>query len=202
MKKELAEIENTRKEYPVSMNKDQFYQVAHISKKTALYLLSTGIVPCKDTGKKTRRYTISTDDVIKYLIDRKIHPARYIVSEGWYAGKPGKYKPRLSYRSTLMELDDDAVNRFKEYLAEEIAEADDLLSIRQVSELTGYSTTSVQRWCCEEGIKHFHIRGKVLIPKVALIDYLTSEGAHKTTRKSVIHLLLIQGFFTKERESK
>jgi len=67
MKKELAEIEKIRIEYPVAMNKEQFYQIAHISKKTAQYLLSTGIVPCRDSGKKTRKYTIFTDDVIDYL---------------------------------------------------------------------------------------------------------------------------------------
>lgn len=58
MKKELAEFDNIRKAYPVTMNKDQFYRIANISKATALYLLSSGLVPCKDTGKKTRKYTI------------------------------------------------------------------------------------------------------------------------------------------------
>lgn len=202
MKKELAEIEEIRKEYPVTMNKDQFYQIAHISKKTALYLLSTGIIPCRDSGKKTRKYTIYTEDVIKYLIDRDIHPSRYTASEGWYCGKPGKYKPKQSSRATLMELDGNALDRFKAYLTEEFAEADDLLTIPQVSELTGYSTTSLFRWCREKGIKHFHIRGKVLVPMIILIDFLTSEEAHKTSRKSMIHFLLIQGFFAKERGKK
>ena len=43
-----------RNKYPKTMNKEQFYRAAHISKATALYLLQSGLVPCQDTGKKTR----------------------------------------------------------------------------------------------------------------------------------------------------
>lgn len=41
-----------RSEYPETISKDQFYRMAHISKATALYLLQSGLVPCKDSGKK------------------------------------------------------------------------------------------------------------------------------------------------------
>ena len=39
---------------PDVMSKDQFYKLCHISKSTARYLLQTGKVPCRYTGKKTR----------------------------------------------------------------------------------------------------------------------------------------------------
>lgn len=45
-----------RRAYPETISKEQFYRIAHISKATALHLLQNGLVPCKDTGKKTRRY--------------------------------------------------------------------------------------------------------------------------------------------------
>ena len=44
-----------RRAYPETISKEQFYRIAHISKATALHLLQNGLVPCKDTGKKTRR---------------------------------------------------------------------------------------------------------------------------------------------------
>ena len=47
--------ESIRHKYPEAVSKDQFYQIAHISKATALHLLQNGLVPCKDTGKKTRK---------------------------------------------------------------------------------------------------------------------------------------------------
>lgn len=70
MTESMKYYESIRRKYPETVSKDQFYQIAHISKATALHLLQNGLVPCKDTGKKTRRYTIRTDDIIFYLIDR------------------------------------------------------------------------------------------------------------------------------------
>ena len=63
MTESMKYYESIRRKYPEAVSKDQFYQIAHISKATALHLLQNGLVPCKDTGKKTRRYTIRTDDI-------------------------------------------------------------------------------------------------------------------------------------------
>ena len=76
--------ESIRRTNPETISKDKFYKIAHISKATALHLLQNGLVPCKDTGKKTRRYTIRTDDIIFYLIDRELHPDRYGATDRWY----------------------------------------------------------------------------------------------------------------------
>ena len=35
-----------RKQYPVTISKDQFYRIAHIGKATELYLLQSGLVSC------------------------------------------------------------------------------------------------------------------------------------------------------------
>ena len=53
MKAQFEYYEEIKRTFPHTMSKDQFYQVAHISKATALYLLQSGLVPCKDSGKKT-----------------------------------------------------------------------------------------------------------------------------------------------------
>ena len=63
----LLECYKILEQYPDSMTKDQFYRIAHISKRHAKYLLDSGLVPCHDSGKKTRRYTIQTRDVILWF---------------------------------------------------------------------------------------------------------------------------------------
>ena len=87
-----------RRTYPETISKDQFYRIAHISKATALHLLQNGLVPCKDSGKKTRRYTIRTDDVITYLIDREIQPEKYGAPDHWYRDRSGYRKSRNTFR--------------------------------------------------------------------------------------------------------
>ena len=93
-----------RRAYPETISKEQFYRIAHISKATALHLLQNGLVPCKDTGKKTRRYTIRTDDVITYLIDREIHPEKYGAPDHWYRDRSGYRRSRNTFRYELSSL--------------------------------------------------------------------------------------------------
>lgn len=59
---------------PDVLTKDQFYQLCHISKSTALYLLRSGKVPCEWTGKKTRCYKIKKEEVKTYLEKRGVFP--------------------------------------------------------------------------------------------------------------------------------
>ena len=73
----LLECYKILEEYPNGMTKDQFYRVARINKQHAKYLLDSGLVPCINTGKKTRKYHIATHDVITYLCDREDHPEKY-----------------------------------------------------------------------------------------------------------------------------
>lgn len=63
--------------YPEKIGLEQMRVICHISKKTARYLLTSGLVPCIDTGKKTRQYIINTKDVIAYLKKRQSNPQRY-----------------------------------------------------------------------------------------------------------------------------
>lgn len=73
----LLECYKILEEYPNGMTKDQFYRVARINKQHAKYLLDSGLVPCINTGKKTRKYHIATHDVITYLYDREDNPEKY-----------------------------------------------------------------------------------------------------------------------------
>ncbi len=81
---ETTKYQYILEQYPIYMTKDQMYRICHISKKTCLFLLESGLVPCLDSGKKTRRFKIKTTDVIHYLEDRDIHPEYYKPPEGYY----------------------------------------------------------------------------------------------------------------------
>ena len=84
------EIRKLRRQYPEYITKDQMYRICHISKRTCLFLLESGLVPCHDSHKKTRRFKILLDDVIQYIQCRKAHPDRYLPPAGYYKSNPGK----------------------------------------------------------------------------------------------------------------
>lgn len=69
-------------EIPEILSKEQFYKLCHISKTTALHLLRNGIVPCSNSGMKTRCYKIKKVDVQEYLSKRAIFPEAYSAPSG------------------------------------------------------------------------------------------------------------------------
>lgn len=183
-----------RRTYPETISKDQFYRIAHISKATALHLLQNGLVPCKDSGKKTRRYTIRTDDVITYLIDREIQPEKYGAPDHWYRDRSGYRKSRNTFRYELSNLSETEKRLFEEYTQTELASYGDLLSVEETMEITGYSSTAIYRWCNAKKLKAFNISGRFLIPKISLVDFLVSQYSFDITRKTRKHTLLIKSF--------
>lgn len=194
MKEKLEYYESIRRQYPEVISKDQFYRIAHISKATALFLLQSGKVPCKDSGKKTRRYKIRTDDVILYMIDREVNPANYRAPDCWYKERSGHYNSRVTYRNQLSEMDEETQEAFHAYITSQLDDYDDLMTIAEASEFIGYCDTSFHRWCNDKLLKAFNISGKFLIPKISLADFLVSQYSFDITRKTWKHLLLIKGF--------
>ena len=76
MKKELYNLD----QYEDILTKEQMRIVCHISKRKAMYLLQSGLIPCINTGKKTHTYLIKKTDIENYLRDREVNPWRYAVS--------------------------------------------------------------------------------------------------------------------------
>ena len=196
MKKKDAEFKELKRLYPKTMSKDQFYRIAHISKATALFLLQNGRVPCSDTGKKTRRYTIKTDDVIAYLKDREIHPDFYKAKSGWYSGTAGKQKPREE--TIAPQLSPENQKLLVQYLSRLMKPFDDLITVKELAEFVGYNMTTIVNWCNKD-LKHFNIAGRFLIPKISATEYLASPRLCSLPQKSKRHKNLLKDFLTVNR---
>ncbi|MCC8196588.1 MAG: helix-turn-helix domain-containing protein [Ruminococcus sp.] len=202
MKFDFQYFSSIRDEYPETVSKDQFYRIAHISKSTALYLLESGKVPCKDNGNLTHRFTIRMDDIIFYLIDREVHPDEYRAPRDWYSGRPIRHKPKSFRIKTLCILTSDEREAFHEYIENELTEYDDVLTVSDVTEFTGYSDSAIRNWCKDKRVKSFYISKKYLIPKPCFIDFLVSPYCCNIDRKTWKHLALFSGFHEKQRIEK
>ena len=132
-------------EYSEYITKEQLYQICHISKKSAQNLLESGEIPCIDSGRKTHRFLIATADVVDYLQRRDSAP------------RPA--------------ADETAVEKIRAALAL----YPDVLSVAQVSELTGRRSSTVTKWCRLNYIENIYAGGKTHIPKASLADFLVSR---------------------------
>ena len=148
------------KEYPAYMSMEQMRIVCHISKKTARLLLQTGLIQCKNTGKKTHSYQIRKSTILNYLIERDIIPEKYILPEGSYI------RP-----SELSEIDYDAAIPIALSLIDEYP---DVLSVKQAASLSGVMPSTVKDWVKKGCFKTFRKSNTIFIPKILFLDYLKS----------------------------
>lgn len=194
MKESNDYFESLRREYPEWITKDQFYRIAHISKATALYLLRSGLVPCQDSEKKTRRYKIRTVDVIKYLIYRDIYPDKFRAPALWYKQRSKVKKGHGNSEKLVIPIDQESLQSFRAYLEDVFGPYDDLLTILEVSGFLGYCKETIHSWCVKKRLKSFFVSGKYLIPKICLLDFIASPDCCKISQKPLKHLLLIQNY--------
>lgn len=170
-------------QYSEYITKDQMYRICHISKKTCLFLLESGLVPNIDSGKKTRRFKIKTKDVIEYLKSRDDYPELYKAPDGYYIGNGGRQKaPSFDEVFTKEDLE-----RMRQYYEDRLKKYPDVMTVEQVADFTGYCKNSVGRWCSKQQLKCFFIRQRFQIPQEYLLDFLVSKYFIGIAVKSAKH---------------
>ena len=112
------------------VTQEQVRLMLHISKRKAKYMLDNGIIHCINTGKKTRQYRVKVSDIEYYME----HPYDFAV--GMFPSG-SKHKP---VKKEAVRLDDEVV---REYYLKLLSKENDMLSVQEISKLTGYSTSAI-----------------------------------------------------------
>ena len=183
MKKQSSKYQWILDTYPETINKEQLYRLCHISKKTAQHYLVNGIIPCVNTGKKTRQYTIRTVDVVNFLELRDRDPDVCLAPLGWYRQNAPVYLPRI--HSPAMQ------QKLKAALESILQDYPDVLTSDQAAEITGYHHETIVRWCGKKKLEFFSIRRSYLIPKISLAEYLTENRCHAINDTAKEHILTL-----------
>lgn len=165
---------------PDVITKEQLWQLCHISKSTARFLLKSGKIPCMYTGGKTRCYKILKKDVMKYIADREEFPEYYMASKGWYS--------KISESSSMIPPVPEIREDMHEYYTHLLKKHLDVLNAITISQITGYGKTAINNWCKKGKLRHFKIKGQNMVPKVYLIDFFCSPAFRTIKRKSEWHI--------------
>ena len=160
------------------ISKERFYKACHISKRTALRLIQTGVIPAIDTHRKTDRYLIPREAVIAYLTDRKKHPE--------------KYCEQFRAVDQMRAYSQKRANKMIAIAAGDWSDEADILSVQDVSRLTGYLDTTIYRWRIRYDIPTTKKGHKMYISKVDLLAFIASPEFHSIERKSEIHFDLLR----------
>ena len=171
--------------YPKTITSEQLRIILGISKRKCAWMLQNGVIPCKDTEKKTRRYTIEITDVIHYVNAVSENPNAYFIPPIFSAKKSTS---EIRYPNELRE-------DFSEWLTKRWCNRKETFSPKELEKLLGYEHDSVRRWINREHLKCVKAWGEEIIAKEWLITFLSNYG-FKITKKSQKHRELLNEYFS------
>ena len=169
--------------YPKTINSEQLRIILGISKRKCAWMLQNGVIPCKDSEKKTRRYTIEITDVIHYVNTVSENPNLYFIPPIFSAKKSAS---EIRYPNELRE-------DFSEWLTKRWYNRKETFSPKELEKLLGYEHDSVRRWLNRGHLKCVKAQGEEIIAKEWLITFLSDYG-FKIAKKSQKHQELITEF--------
>lgn len=157
------------------LSKERFCNEFHVGKRTALWLISSGLLPAIDIGRKTDRYLISRKDISHYLRKRELDPKKYRY-RGRQVTKPSPSDTLEKQRRTLLKV---------------WADVPDVLRLCDVEALLGYDGRVIARWRRELGLGTLRVSHTIYYPKRSLVDFLLSTQAKAQYPKSEKHTQLM-----------
>ncbi len=159
------------------LTKEQMRIVCHISKRKAMYLLQSGLVPCINTGKKTHTYLIRKSDVRQYVLERDVYPWKY---------KCGAPALKRKAEPHLLELIPES--RMREYYEEKLSDYPDVMTVEQIYDFIGYGSETVYSWTRKGELKYLNCLAGYRFPKTYLLRFLCSDYCNRISRKTEKHL--------------
>ena len=185
----MCKYEKLRTEYPAYISLDQLRVICKIAKRTARYLVTNGIIPSIDTGRKTWRYKISIDDVITYLRQREQRGSMIPVGA---VNSHKTTKPRR--RSFSQVVTSGQEQEVAEYFAYVYADYPDVLTTHDIAEMTGLHKKSFQRIIETGYIRFLECGRKYVIPKIYFWEFIASRRFIDAWSNSEDFIKVLEGF--------
>ena len=173
--------EYLRETYPAVISAEQLYRICRVSKRKASWLLQNGVIPCRDSGKQTRRFQIRLDDVIDFL-------ERQDAGELDDAIPSGAFSSGSAHRPQPV-MDSEALCAF---ILAAWSDAPDMLRTKEASALCGYVPTTINHWVKRGLVQAVRCYGQNYISKQSLAEYLSSRAGQQIAVKSAAHLALMK----------
>ena len=170
--------------------------ILHISKRKCAWMLNNGFIKCQNTGKKTRKYTVLKEDLLKYIEDSQKHPEHYVTPYAEFSTAKNISKNRRQYLRKA-GFPSSLPKDFRTWLEAEFETAPDALTIPQIIAITGYTDNSVDRWLRQGHLKFVQTQTTKIIAKDWLIDFYCTYG-YTIAQMSEQHIRLMRKFFNEQ----
>ena len=158
-------------------------------------MLQNGMIPCKDTGKKTRRYTVLRKDLDKYIKDSAEHPEKYFIPVTFSSKNPGKRDPSKKYEPDKYYFypEQDPAD-FRAWLDDQWYDIPDVITPKAVENILGYEHESIRRWIKNGLLRVTRAHKFEYVAREWLIDFMCDYG-FQIIKKSEKHRELLGRYF-------
>ena len=185
---------------------EQLYKMLHISKRKASWMLQNGIIPCEIRNTQTHKYFIKRKDILEYINKNQIAKQQEIpIGIFNYNRTTNPHRTESqdsvcggSFYSFEIIFNDEERELFKRMLENMLKEIPDVLTVKEVAELTGYNRKTILRYAKKKYIFTVSLKGRLCISKQSLIEYLSSDKALKNVQKTRWHKIAILKFQAKK----
>ena len=153
--------------YPEFITQKQMYEICGVCKSTAYIAEQHGTIPYeKEANRLIHTHKIKLLDALVF-----------------------KYRREHGYRH-----DDEYISYLRRFYNKRLKGFSDVLMVADISEITGFTKQSVQRWIRREYMKAFTKNRGFHIPKECLIDFLVSPAYNAIQDKSDKQIATLQDF--------
>lgn len=153
--------------YPEYITQKQMYEICGVCKSTAYIAERSGAIPyIKEVNHLVHTHKIKLLDALAF-----------------------KYRREYGYRQ-----DDDYISYLRRFYDKRLKGHPGIVTVSDISEITGFAKQSVQRWVRREYIKAFTKRRGFVVPKESFIDFLVSPIYNAIQDKSEKQIASLREF--------
>ena len=171
---------------------EKLYKILHYSKRKTKYLLDNGVIPCENSGKKTRCYSIKMSDVAVYLENIRRDPKQYFFPAGIFSSNC-KHVPVYT-----IDLSSGEHQRLYGIITRALSKAPDALTVEDAASATGYSTTFMIKAIQRGDLYVEKLPRGYIVPKEKLIRFLAGKSGMAVKYKSAFHKKMLQILIERE----
>ena len=179
-----TEKKKLKARFPPFICLDQVRKILHISKRKAAWLLNNGIIPCTNSGKRTRQYLIDINDLIIYMETRETKTSSTNTSKN-------------TFDNQLLTYIEPMPSEFREWLVTKWNLVKDAMTVSEFADLTGYSERTIKEWIAKKELTAVLSQTKQIIAKEWLLEFYSTNG-HRIRKKSIQHIILLNNFFSED----
>jgi len=153
--------------YPEFITQKQMYEICGVCKSTVYEAERSGAVPYeKEVNRLIHTHKIKLLDALAF-----------------------KYKREHGYR-----YDDEYISYLRRFYNKQLKGFSDVLTVSDISEITGFTKQSVRRWIGREYVKAFTKKRGFHTPKECFIDFLVSPAYNTIQDKSDKQMATLREF--------